>query len=259
MARYASIIALLAFTTTLASASPTGEVFPLIVGGEEAKVGEFPWMVDIRRPTHTCGASIVNAEWVVTAAHCTQGAVSSYTVVVGDHDITAVEGTEQTRTIERIVNHPSYTPSTFENDISLMKVSQPFQLNARVQPVALPSAHFIPTFNTTAVGWGRLSEGGASPPKLQKVDVPYVTDEVCNQAYSGRIKESMICAGFLGQGGKDACQGDSGGPLMCSTGSTNFLCGIVSWGTGCARPQYPGVYTEVTYFSEWINSVIRSS
>ena len=138
-----------------------------------------------------------------------------------------------------------------------MKVSQPFNLNTRVQSVALPSAAFIPTANTTAVGWGRTSEGGSSSHLLLKVDVPYVTDEICNRAYSGRIKESMICAGVVGEGGRDACQGDSGGPLMCSTGATNFLCGIVSWGTGCARPNYPGVYTETSYFSEWINSVIR--
>jgi len=232
---------------------------PLIIGGVEAQKGEFPWMVDIRRPSHICGASIVNSEWVVTAAHCTQGGVVGYTVVAGDHDITDNEGTEQTRTIERIVNHPSYSPSTFENDISLMKVSQPFNLNQRVQPVALPSSHFIPTVNTTTAGWGRTSEGGSSSSALLKVDVPYVDDATCNQAYSGRIKDSMICAGVLGEGGKDACQGDSGGPLMCNTGSTNFLCGIVSWGTGCARPNYPGVYTEVTYFSEWVNSVISSS
>jgi len=258
MASYAFIVALLAFSTTLISASPAGEVIPLIVGGVEATAGEFPYMIDIKRPSHTCGASLVNAHWVVTAAHCTQSAVSSYTVVAGDHNINENEGTEQTRTIERIVNHPSYSPGTYENDISLMKVSTPFNLTSRIQPVALPASGFLPTINTTTAGWGRISEGGALSPQLQKVDVPYVDDATCNQAYGGRIKDSMICAGVLGEGGKDACQGDSGGPLMCNTGSTSFLCGIVSWGTGCARPNYPGVYTETSYFSEWINSVIKT-
>jgi len=185
MTSHVTIFAFLALSLNLVSATPSGEIVPLIVGGVNATAGEFPWMVDIRRPSHYCEASIVNQDWVVTAAHCTQGAVSGYTVVAGDHDINNPnEGSEQTRTIEKIVNHPSYSPGTFENDISLMKVSTPFQLNDRVQPVALPASHFTPTIDTTAVGWGRTSEGGQSSPHLLKVDVPYVDDATCNQAYS---------------------------------------------------------------------------
>lgn len=141
-----------------------------------------------------------------------------------------------------------------------MKVSQPFDLNSRVQPVALPVAGFAPTSIVTTAGWGRISDGGASSSKLLKVAVPYVNDADCRTAYgASRIADSMICAGLLGEGGKDACQGDSGGPLMCNTGNTNFLCGLVSWGTGCARPEFPGVYTEVSYFTAWVSSVINSS
>ncbi|ODM93178.1 Trypsin-1 [Orchesella cincta] len=227
----------------------------LIVGGVEVSKGEIPWMVDIRRLTsHSCGASIVNENWVVTAAHCTQGAIGDYTLVAGDHDNTMDEGTEQRRSVSRIVNHPSYRPGSHESDISLMRVSEPFVFNSRVKAVDLPESGLAPTSSLTAAGWGRTTDGGSSSRLLLKVVVPFVSDTQCRAAYGAdRIADHMICAG---QEGKDACQGDSGGPLICYSGSRNYLCGIVSWGTGCARPQYPGVYTETSYFTTWIQQQI---
>jgi hypothetical protein len=82
-----------------------------------------------------------------------------------------------------------------------------------------------------------------------KVDVPYLNDSLCNEAYNGGIAPSMMC---YGEGGKDSCQGDSGGPIMCGSGANRKLCGIVSWGQGCAQEGSPGVYTEVSYYTEWI-------
>jgi secreted trypsin-like serine protease len=97
-------------------------------------------------------------------------------------------------------------------------------------------------------GWGTTSSGGSLADTLQKVTVPVVTDEVCRGAYGqSDIADSMICAG-LDAGGKDSCQGDSGGPFMCG----NQLSGIVSWGYGCAVAGYPGVYTQTSYFVDWI-------
>ena len=95
---------------------------------------------------------------------------------------------------------------------------------------------------------------------LQKVEVPVIPDEDCRTAYAKAgiiIREDMLCAGYP-EGGKDACQADSGGPLVGVQGETRYLAGIVSWGISCARGEYPGVYTEVAYFIDWINSKLQN-
>ena len=100
----------------------------------------------------------------------------------------------------------------------------------------------LPSNQLTGVG-----SRGAFKSKNQ-VTVPVVSDDHCRDSYGqSDITDSMICAG-LDQGGKDSCQGDSGGPFMCG----NQLSGIVSWGYGCAMAGYPGVYTQTSYFIDWI-------
>merc|ERR1712107_790903 len=95
---------------------------------------------------------------------------------------------------------------------------------------------------------GEPSEGGSLARRLMKVDVPVVSDDNCRDSYGqSDIADSMICAGYEA-GGKDSCQGDSGGPFMCGFG----LDGIVSWGYGCAQPGFPGVYTQTSYFVDWV-------
>ena len=84
--------------------------------------------------------------------------------------------------------------------------------------------------------------------------MPAITNADCYSDYGGQITDSMICAGYRGVGGKDACQGDSGGPLICNDNGKAVLAGVVSWGFGCAAPQYPGVYSRVTHVLEWIQA-----
>jgi len=241
-----------------ASASPfirrdiNGDILPLIVGGEEAGKGDFPFIVEIQHTSsisiydHYCGGSIINPNWIVTAAHCSVASINGYTVIAGQHRLNANEGTEQARSVVQIVLHPNYSGfPQYYNDIAVWRVNQPFVVNQWVQVANLASPDFKPVGNVNVAGWGDLEYFGASPDVLMRVTVPMVTDAVCRQAYGDGISAGMICAG---EGGKDSCQGDSGGPLV----SGNILAGVVSKGFECARPGYPGVYTEIAYYYTWL-------
>ena len=96
--------------------------------------------------------------------------------------------------------------------------------------------------------------GGFATDTLQWVKVPAIKNSECNSHYGGQITDAMICAGYPGEGGKDACQGDSGGPFVCRNGTKSVIAGVVSWGYGCADPDYPGVYARVTAALDWIKS-----
>ncbi|CAG7727544.1 unnamed protein product [Allacma fusca] len=231
-----------------------------IVGGSETKPNQYPSIVDVRVnygsvTYHSCGGSIIDDKWLVTAAHYATSTPSSYLIVAGDHNISRVEGTEQTQQVSKIIRHENYSSGTYENDIALMQVSVPFDLNQFVNVSELAPRGYVVQDSAIAIGWGRLSTGGASPETLQHVEVPFVTDVNCRNAYGqSLIYDSMICAGHP-DGGKDACQGDSGGPLN----HNGTMVGITSWGYGCAQASYPGVYTEVSYFHDWVKQKLADN
>jgi len=251
-----ALILLALCATTLALPRPySSKGFGLpgrIVGGTVVTKNELPYQLSLRyQGSHICGASVLNANYAITAAHCAVvGSASSFSISAGDHTLNVNDGTEQTSSVSRVTVHSSYNANTFTNDIALMKLSTPLSLNSYVKAVTIPAASYAASGNAVVSGWGTTSEGGSVSSTLRKVTVPIITDAACRQSYGqSDIVDSMICAGFTA-GGKDSCQGDSGGPLAIG----NTLVGIVSWGYGCARPNYPGVYTEVAKFNSWISS-----
>jgi len=147
------------------------------------------------------------------------------------------------------------------NDIALVRVNNPLYIPGEtvVTPIRLP-LQFHESHHgrlSTVSGWGVTSDGGSILPRfLRFVEVPVVNDTECRTAYGDSLRDSMICAGYK-DGGKDACNGDSGGPMVCEDEEGEaYLCGIVSWGIGCARPYYYGVYTQVSHYANWIQNNI---
>ncbi|KAG7165584.1 trypsin-1-like [Homarus americanus] len=237
-----------------------------IVGGTNATLGEFPYMLSYQDISygvnfHLCGASIYNENWAITAGHCVYGEKYDnpdyLRVVAGELNLEKDEGTEQGIVLSKLILHENFDDFNLYNDIGLLKLSEPLNFNEYVSAIDLPEREYTATGDCILTGWGSLSENGKSPDILQKVTIPIMTDEKCRADYSQTdILDNMICAGYEG-GGKDACQGDSGGPMACNDTGSTYLAGIVSWGAGCARPHAPGVYTEVSHFIDWIEKHTR--
>ncbi|CAL8143064.1 unnamed protein product [Orchesella dallaii] len=237
----------------------------LIVGGVPAEQGDIPYQLELRYDNqHHCGASIIEVQGILvglTAAHCTPSfaEIDLFTLVAGEVSLSEETGIEQIRKVVRIVNHADFEEMTYENDIALLFIDEPFEINDNVSPIPLPQAGQQTTGELLVSGWGRLSYQGSSPDVLQMVELPVVDESACQEAYAelgDEIFESFLCAGYLGEGGRDACQGDSGGPARSMDG--DYLAGVVSWGEGCADPNYPGIYTETAFYVDWINENVAA-
>lgn len=226
---------------------------PRIVGGEEAQPGAWPWAAALTFRTSTgrlfqyCGASLINPNWLLTAAHCDVQAGDI--VLLGRHDLSESGG--ESIEVDYALTHLRYNANTQDNDISLVKLSSPSTGRPIVLTDPLDSIS-RPGDPATVIGWGALFYGGDTSNTLQQVTIPIVSNEDCNAVYGG-ITTNMICAG-RDMGGQDSCQGDSGGPLMANNAGTWLQTGIVSFGIGCALPGVPGVYTRVSQYLDWVDA-----
>ena len=221
-----------------------------IVGGDIAHTADTPWAIQLSNsgspdPTgEWCGATLVAANKIVTAAHCSQESAGTYTAIQG-RDVLSNTSTGQESAISSIWVDPAYG-SQPGHDVAVMTLATPF---TGVPTLALETSTAADAAGADSVvyGWG-ATEGTGPANTFQKVTVPVLGDAYCNDAYAsqGYVANGEICAGYE-DGGKDSCQGDSGGPLVLN----GRLFGVVSWGIGCADAGNPGVYAEVaTYASE---------
>ncbi|KAI7815453.1 Serine protease [Rhyzopertha dominica] len=223
-----------------------------IVGGEDAEIEQFNYNAQLLYyNSHICGAVIISPQYVLTAAHCTDDLVPSEFSIRAGSSIRNAGGI--VLPVGQIFQNPNYNPSTIDFDISILELVGELQFSESIGPIPLPAFEEPDPVGQLSLvtGWGSLEEGGGLPTQLQAVEVPVVAREECQEAYDVFwISERMLCAGFP-EGGRDACQGDSGGPLV----HDNELIGLVSWGYGCARPTYPGVYARVAALVDWISEI----
>ncbi|XP_057657586.1 proclotting enzyme [Diorhabda carinulata] len=235
-----------------------------IVGGHNTEVNEWPWIAALfNGGRQFCGGSLIDNSHILSAAHCvahmSSWDVARLTVRLGDHNI---KSNSETRHIEkrvkRVVRHRGFDARTLYNDIAILTLDSPVEFTQQIRSVCLPTSTIDPTGKTgTVIGWGSLRESGPQPAVLQEVNIPIWNNLNCKVKYGaaapGGIVEHMLCAG---EANRDSCSGDSGGPLMINDGKW-LQVGIVSWGIGCGKGQYPGVYTRVDKFIPWIQKNLK--
>jgi len=253
-----------------------------IVGGYNSQSHEYPWQVaKYVGGVLDCAGTLIAPCWVLTAAHCFRlsGDKENSRIRVGDHKAQQREGTEQDFRVEKVILHPDYDPyrsgtgSSKDNDIALIKIrnhsGQCAQLNPYVQPACLPSSktQFKEGHMCHIIGWGYQHNNGhgSTSAVLKDAEVPLIGRQKClrdtnfDSYYYGDswLTKNMFCAG-VPEGGIDTCQGDSGGPLLCQDNSDQFVVwGITSWGNGCAHPGFPGLYTVVANYLDWIEKTMK--
>ncbi|KAL4717194.1 hypothetical protein ACJJTC_017081 [Scirpophaga incertulas] len=268
-----------------------GFAFIGAIGGQDALAGEFPhmagvgWKAVIGTWIFKCGASLISRNFVLTAAHCTKvsdrdpsvAEVTPKIVRLGDRNIIDIfdndSGFAPTDVnIKRIIQHPEYNPPKKYFDIALFELENDVVFSMFIQPACLYTGpqNVLVGQNASLTGWGVIETvNRTTSPVLQ---VAYVTvldsqqcDNLlrpsCNRHWCG-ITEHQLCAGVL-SGGVDACQGDSGGPLQMriplpnnTKGLMYHLIGVTSFGIGCALPNFPGIYTRVYNFIDWIENIV---
>jgi len=264
----------------------------MIVGGHPADDGKYPWQVRLYSSMDDnvgfCGGSFIGDQWVLTAAHCL---LDTDEVVVGYGN---TDRTKTTKVLsEKIIVHPGYIEGK-KADLALVKLKKPIPnapsigfADAAEEKSLMPAGAKV-----TVTGWGAIWDFQAfqnavdvmagrrtvserklleqneleSPRKLHEVDVEVIDPQECKSVYTSlqvpafAIGDTEICATGPA-GGKDSCFGDSGGPLVVPAGNARgyVQVGIVSWGPQCGNPLFPGVYTRVSSFSDWIKQNVKAN
>ncbi|KAH8270134.1 hypothetical protein KR018_004312, partial [Drosophila ironensis] len=236
-----------------------GSIEGRITGGSAASVGQFPYQVGLSLKlnalsTAWCGGSLISENWVLTAAHCTDG-VQSVTVYLGATTRTSPEIT-YTVSSGDIIIHSGWNSANLRNDISLIKIPT-VTFSTKIKKVTIPSiANSYSTYageTAIASGWGRTSDSATSVSNsLQYVDLTVITNTVCAATYGTSIvTSSNVCVQT--PNGQSTCNGDSGGPLVLKSNSIQI--GLTSFGAsaGCEK-GYPAAFTRVTSYLDWIKS-----
>jgi len=231
-----------------------------IVGGTDSQ--DWPWAVSLltTRGQHFCGGSIITKKHILTAAHCAYRFrnVPALHIGLGGH----LRDSHRRVFVSKIFIHNEYNHGyRFDGDVAILKLEEEIDIDLKASPICLPEMNqkHKEGDSVRVKGWGRLNETNSEIPNhLQEVSLKIKSPNICSQVYGRMFTENMMCVGGTVPD-KDACQGDSGGPLVLEDEETKkwIQVGVVSFGMGCGRVGFPGVYTKLVNYVEWIEEQLQ--
>lgn len=297
MNHYAAVVLSACLATSWVHANPlavAGEAQPKIINGFEASETQFPWQVGLMTGSTAlysnqyCSGTIIDARWVLTAAHCVSDASGNDLHIIAGISNLFDETEAQVIAVDQIQIHPQFSTvansNALNHDIALLRLTTPIDfircgqrcgkidwLNSQTEANSIQRG-------TAALitGWGRTVDCQTEPERcrelrsssagslmLSPAQLQWATINIdgCLSGTSlhdpAQISANMLCAAATRRL-QDSCQGDSGGGLTITSadGRGQALAGITSWGRGCAQPNYPAVYTRVARYDQWIKNRI---
>ncbi|KAL3875572.1 hypothetical protein ACJMK2_033513 [Sinanodonta woodiana] len=245
-----------------------------IVGGREAAQGSWPWMVMIVALTNDLqfivegSGSILGTHVILTTAQHFEGSGFSifdldlrhWQLHLGNHHLNTRDQNQKVYHIRKVIIHPGYNVTSLRDDIALIITQEPIEYNDHTRPACLPDVFhryhvgdicYLP-------GWGStLSTGNEDV--LNQVNMPILDDGVCSRHFRDFLSDTELCAGYE-NGIKEFCPNDLGSPLMCKDRNGRwYIQGLASSGLDCHIAKYPGVYEDVSLYSDWIKQTMASS
>ncbi|XP_073821451.1 seminase-like [Musca autumnalis] len=214
-------------------------------------IDQAPYMVQIwSKGKFICGGALLRRRFVLSAAHCFTNAKAADLLIVGGATTLSDSGVRSN--VTKIFTPAAFSMNTMDKDVAMLKLTTPLR-GENVQTIGLYSGNLKIGQQVEISGWGRTSESGEISNQLRTIRVPVIAKSQCSNQYAKYISltKNMFCAGVPGD--KDACSGDSGGPVMCN----GKICGIVSFGVGCARQGLPGVYTKIKEVRPFIMACLQ--
>ncbi|MEL0147539.1 MAG: DUF1986 domain-containing protein [Actinomycetota bacterium] len=264
--RATHVLALLVAVFLASIASPARDA-SAVVGGSPTTIEAHPWqaLVIVAPDSRLCGGSIIDSEWIVTAAHCVVGASpDGVDVHVGTSTLRDRSAGNRATVVEVVV-HPNWDEASYRNDVALLRLAEPLAFGPSVAPIRVPVSqdpNAWPPGGTAATisGWGSTEFEGDPSNQLRAAQIQILGSPdqgECGSYGSSFDRVVEICAG-VPAGGIDACQGDSGSPLVVDVEGTPVLAGVTSVGFECGRAEYPGIFTRLTTFVSWMGGYVPS-
>ncbi|XP_062127441.1 uncharacterized protein LOC133839840 [Drosophila sulfurigaster albostrigata] len=224
-----------------------------IVDGSSTSISKMPYLVQVHRGSDAlCGGSLIETNWVLTAGHCVHGySASDFYVVAGTSTLNGTDGVSSSVSYAAVA--PKFTTKKMNMDAALLKLDTALS-GTNVATISMATHRPKAGASLLIGGWGATKEGGSAVKHLRSTRVTVVKQSKCKKDYKGSsaITKYMFCAGG---NHKDTCSGDSGGSVV----KNKKLFGITSFGLGCARANYPGVYTNVAAIRSWVNTTIADN